>query len=541
MSSFISISIRRFSRQILLAVLFAVLIYLEHWAFYRFNAALMDLVEFKHFVNVGIIYLFFTFIYNRKARLTAYLMIPLFTFLQRLHQVFFGAQIYPIEIWHFFIQFGEVSESFFGNLGIYLLPLVLFIISVGGCLFLHRFDRNIFHIKYMGLFLVLILLIEPYKIFTNTDNFGKQPSVTVIESYNLYGTFSFFLTKLLPQKLMASETAGGQEPPEPIQIEAAVKRNIIFVIGESVRYHHMSLFGYHRKTTPFFDSQVGLSGFIFRKAVSSGVSTDVAIPYLINALTGPDQVQNMVTGAWCLFRMAKVNNMRTYFFSTQTADSMEHIINYLCPDKVDVIKTMDYIENMGELDEADDHSLIKQLDGVDFNASNFIVLHQRGSHSPYKKRFPQHFKKLDETKTNRGDNVDAYDNSLLYGDDFFKSLFSYIEHHTAGSVYLVFTSDHGQALGEQGKNGHGQFLEPVYGVPFVFKAFRGEPEIISIVANLPKVIRHYDISIMIARMLGFEVPESAFINEKYYVGGLDITYENGNWVRIEKGNVIETK
>lgn len=533
---------RRLGGQVLLALLFALVIYAEHKAFYQSNGALVDFVELKHFVNVGFAYFIFTFISNPRARLAAYLLLPVFTFIQRLHQVYFGIQVYPIEIWHFFIQLGEVSESFFGNLSIYLLPLALFAVAMGGCLILYQFDRNLFRIKYLGWVLVLVFLIEPYKIMTGGDDFGKQPSVTVIESYNLYGTFSFFLTRILPRKLMASESGSVQHPPAPpVSVENTVKRNVIFVIGESVRYHHMSLYGYGRETTPFLQSLVGRDGFYFRKTVASAVSTDVAIPYLLNALTGPEQVHNMVSGTWCLFRMAKASGMKTYFLSTQTADSMEHIINYLCPDTIDVLKTMDAIENRGELPEADDHSLITQLEGIDFNTSNFIVLHQRGSHSPYKKRFPADFKKLVGAQGKRGSTIDDYDNSLVYGDDFFKSLFAFIEHHAIGPVYVVFTSDHGQALGEQGRGGHCFFHEAVYGVPFVFKAFHGEPQITAKVAEYPEVIRHYDIPILLARLLGFEVPVSTPLTEKYYVSGLDITYENGNWVRITQGQVEEVK
>jgi glucan phosphoethanolaminetransferase (alkaline phosphatase superfamily) len=174
-----------------------------------------------------------------------------------------------------------------------------------------------------------VFLIEPYKTITGNDDFGKQPSVTIIESYNLYGSFSFFLTKILPRKLMASQSGPVPYPPAPASVEDAVNRNVIFVIGESVRYHHMSLYGYGRETTPFLQSQVGKEGFYYRKTVASAVSTDVALPYLLNALTGPEQVHNMVAGTWCLFRMAKASGMKTFFLSTQTADSMEHIINWV--------------------------------------------------------------------------------------------------------------------------------------------------------------------------------------------------------------------
>ena len=63
--------------------------------------------------------------------------------------------------------------------------------------------------------------------------------------------------------------------------------------------------------------------------------------------------------------------MTTYFISTQTADSMEHIINYICPDNIDVFKTMDMLQNSGPLAEADDHSLIHELAAVDFSKTQF--------------------------------------------------------------------------------------------------------------------------------------------------------------------------
>ena len=133
------------------------------------------------------------------------------------------------------------------------------------------------------------------KTITGGNDFGKHPSVTIIESYNLYGSVSYFLTKILPLKLAAGELGPDPYAERPKSVESDIKRNVILVIGESVRYHDMSLFGYPRETTPYFDSQVGKYGFIFRKAVASGVSTDVSIPYLINALSGPDQIGNMLS------------------------------------------------------------------------------------------------------------------------------------------------------------------------------------------------------------------------------------------------------
>jgi hypothetical protein len=218
---------------------------------------------------------------------------------------------------------------------------------------------------------------------------------------------------------------------------------------------------------------------------------------------------------------------------------MEHIINYLCPNQIDVLKTMDAIENVGELAEGDDHSLIRQLDLVDFSRSNFIVLHQRGSHSPYEKRFPPRFHKITEPTGIKDGRADGYDNSLLYGDHFFEALFGYLKDKPGNPIYVIFTSDHGQALGEQGLGGHGHFHESVYGVPFVFKAFEGEGPLMEYVANFPEIIRHYDITLLMARLSGFDIKESAGLPGEYYISGLDIDFENGHWVSINQDQITE--
>jgi glucan phosphoethanolaminetransferase (alkaline phosphatase superfamily) len=530
--------LQRTTRQVAVALLCTLVILAEHKLFYTLHPSLSDMVEFKHFVNIGIAYLLFSFIRSPRARLAAYLAPPLFTFIERMHQAYFGAQIHPIEIWHFFIQFGEVSESMFGSPGLFLLPIALTAAAMAAILVIRKLDHGLFRIKYWGWLIVLLLLIEPYKNIFQGNDFGKHPSVTVIESYNLFGSFTFFLTEIVPAKAALRSGAASVVVQRPVAMEEAVRRNVIFVIGESVRLKNMSLFGYAYDTTPFLLSMAGKRGFVYRRAVASGVSTDVAMPYLLNVLSGPNQVGNILSGNWSLFSMAKSRGMKTYFFSTQSADSLEHIINYICPDSIDVLKAMDHFKNSGPLPRADDHSLIEQLAGVDFGGSNFVVLHQRGCHSPYRKRAPESMKRFTgRTDGPRGHDIDDYDDCIRYEDHFFGELFSFLERQAGSPIYLIFTSDHGQALGEDGRFGHSFFHEAVYSVPFVFNAFGGEDRLVRSAAALPQIVRHYDVAMLAAELLGFRMPDAAPLSEPYYVSGLDLGFENGRWVRISGDTV----
>jgi len=96
--------------------------------------------------------------------------------------------------------------------------------------------------------------------------------------------------------------------------------------------------------------------------------------------------------------------------------------------------------------------------------SVFIVLHQMGNHGPaYYKRYPKEFEKFTPTcKTNQLEKCsveeinNAYDNTALYTDYFLSKTINFLksmqgEYETA----LIYMSDHGESLGENGVYLHG--------------------------------------------------------------------------------------
>ena len=93
-----------------------------------------------------------------------------------------------------------------------------------------------------------------------------------------------------------------------------------------------------------------------------------------------------------------------------------------------------------------------------------IVLHQMGNHGPaYYKRYPKEFEKFTPVcKTNQLENCtqeeisNAYDNAILYTDYFLSKAINFLKKysktHEAG---LLYVSDHGESLGENGIYLHG--------------------------------------------------------------------------------------
>ena len=113
-----------------------------------------------------------------------------------------------------------------------------------------------------------------------------------------------------------------------------------------------------------------------------------------------------------------------------------------------------------------DEVLLHGLDGIlaDTHGNLVLVLHQLGNHGPaYFKRYPPAFRKFepvcetsDLAKCSREAIVNAYDNALLYTDHMLAQTIAFLkkqeEKFDTGMIYL---SDHGESLGENGLYLHG--------------------------------------------------------------------------------------
>ena len=99
---------------------------------------------------------------------------------------------------------------------------------------------------------------------------------------------------------------------------------------------------------------------------------------------------------------------------------------------------------------------------------SLIVLHTTGSHWNYSARYPQKFSKFapscDELSGKRDHSacgidrlVNSYDNSILYTDYFLSEV---IERLQGKNAFVIYVSDHGESLGEDGFYGHGGDIRP---------------------------------------------------------------------------------
>ena len=93
----------------------------------------------------------------------------------------------------------------------------------------------------------------------------------------------------------------------------------------------------------------------------------------------------------------------------------------------------------------------------------FVTLHQTGSHGPaYYNKYPpefEYFKPVCKTvqiaKCSDEELNNAYDNTIRYTDSLIADLITQLERMTDVNATLIYVSDHGQSLGEDGYYLHG--------------------------------------------------------------------------------------
>ena len=235
------------------------------------------------------------------------------------------------------------------------------------------------------------------------------------------------------------------------------KSVLIIVVGEAARAENFSLNGYARQTNPLLSQ---LDVINFRKVSSCGTATAVSVP--------------------CMF-----SNMPRENYDPSLADHQEGLMDVLSHAKLNLLwrendggckGACDRIpsEKVSQLqpkqpcvgDLCRDEELLNGLD--DYLArqpsDTVIVLHTNGSHGPaYYERYPaaqRHFTPTCDTNQiqdcDRQRLVNTYDNTIVHTDYVLDQVTRLLQRHQGQfNGAMLYLSDHGESLGENGLYLHG--------------------------------------------------------------------------------------
>lgn len=237
---------------------------------------------------------------------------------------------------------------------------------------------------------------------------------------------------------------------------------IILVIGESVRAANWGLNGYQRKTTPLLAKRAGVMNF--NDVKSCYPLTRVAVPCILTN----SSYQTSIAGPYSLLQI--FHQMGFFTASIDMHGMSESVfgspVSKLFNEGNRLISFNGSMLSENNVDDAGVTALKSVL--AEHKDNLFVFFHPFGSHWPYATRYPAKFGKWqpvcnpehndildlakDMSECVPQELVNAYDNSILYADFILDEVMDSVKGRPA---LVLYTSDHGQSLGENGLFLHG--------------------------------------------------------------------------------------
>lgn len=237
-------------------------------------------------------------------------------------------------------------------------------------------------------------------------------------------------------------------------------RTVVLVVGETARTDHFGLNGYERNTTPHLSARHDVISF--SDVTACGTYTALSVPCMFSRL-GRDN--------WDATRAQNQDNLLDILAlagaQVSWTDNDGGCKGVCARQDSESLQTRSNGEDC-PLHGCTDLALLpivrQHLDKLDTDRSQLIVVHQFGSHGPaYHRRLPEDFEGFGPACTRdqptlcaQQEVVNAYDNTILLTDQLIAALIAELDTRWPGRRRaVVYVSDHGESLGENGVYLHG--------------------------------------------------------------------------------------
>lgn len=316
-----------------------------------------------------------------------------------------------------------------------LLVFVFIMFGLSIAFVVYRFKRITLRFSLYPAFIGGLLLFSATRI--NTIKYPISERIP----FNVYYTFM----KYWEEKQVISENR--------IDLTQSIQCNdedltVVFVLGESLRPDHLGLNGYKRNTTPLLSKEDIISyPFVYAEQtytnrsvphiLTRADSTDYSIAYKEKSFVSFFNACNFYT-VW----LANQEAASTYVYFMNECDSLFHVnmnkSSYVVFDRWVDEDLLPLFENALQVD----------------RKKKLIILHTIGSHWWYNSHFTDEFAHYQPTVNSKvissctqEEMINSYDNTILYTDYFLSKLIDRLKYQKA---ILIYQSDHGEALGEDG-------------------------------------------------------------------------------------------
>lgn len=314
-----------------------------------------------------------------------------------------------------------------------------------------------------GVFAMVMLVMAvgavglQYKSFSLVLRENRELRMYINPTYAIYSA-SQYLTQTAEAQALPVRAIGEDAIRTATPATRGHRKVMIVVVGETARAANWGLNGYGRDTTP---ALAGRDVINFNDAHSCGTSTSVSVPCMFSPLG---------RGQYNAYDAEHSENLLDVLEHAGVSVHWEENQPGGCKGVCDRVPT----ENMRMRRIDGVCNAQRCLDGVFLDrlrktiASSrgdiLIVMHTMGSHGPaYYERYPRDFAVFTpECRSNRPQDcsqaelVNSYDNSVRYTDHVLAALIGLLADNSAPEdAALIYLSDHGESLGENGLYLHG--------------------------------------------------------------------------------------
>ena len=425
------------------------------------------------------------------------------------HYKFFYNQILPFE-WHLvFVSFSDVLNALSNNLPIVLFLIAFFIIAIYYVIKFSLPIKNKQNIAIFSSILLVFLLLLP--MFSHKRITTFLPSNKHLTYFNVLFSFE----RAVYEAMFFNDLDVKYKDYKITKINKG-KKLVILVIGESLNYKRMHMYGWDINNTSLLEKFAkNNKKFIYKKAIASAPETLTSIVSFMYMKREPRNINILRQNN--LIEMAKENGYKVVWLSMQE-DRGSLVPKFVNESNLSLIRK--------DFKRKYDDELLKKLKNIKLNnKKTLIVFHLRANHYYYEDYTPKEFYKfdIDKSKLSYHDYmVNSYMNSVLFVDRVLYDIFNYSKKYKSFSVY--FTSDHGEMLGypeEKGRYLHLILTKYDVFVPFFYFSDTHDKNL-----SLP-YYPHYEISKMVAKDLGYKVINPNEKKDIYYINAPQLDGSGG--------------
>jgi len=267
--------------------------------------------------------------------------------------------------------------------------------------------------------------------------------------------------------LMSVRKAFAEEVPQTfqvigddaVQVKPSARRIVgIMIVGETARADHFSLNGYPRSTNPLLAKRDLIN---YSTATACGTSTAYSVPCMFSFMNAQNYQVDLAPYQSNVLDVLQVAGVHTFWRDNNStckgvcARSDNENLRTSPDPKSPYFNEGEYFDE-ALLDGLRERILNDQQDVL-------VVLHQLGSHGPaYHKRYPKSFEQFtpvceeqNPADCSAAEISNSYDNTILYTDFIIDKAISLLEQLRDTDTFVMYASDHGESLGENGVYLHG--------------------------------------------------------------------------------------